>query len=560
MHIIYKSLNNWFWCLLLGLILPLQSCIYDEVTETSDPDGYYLTVKVQTKSIAGTRASHEDDAEERGSEAEDYMDIEAGDIKLSLFDKAGNYLFDIVNEEDWEVIVDSKNMVYHVFEKLLEFPDEMPQDQVDRISREGVKVLVVTNWKSNETNADYDGAFKKTSTDYQNLTEIWADDGSYNFSYEADPGNMSWTPDIQRKRLIPMFGIAQSTPFTEYANGKPMAIATIPMQRVLAKVEVIDGMQQEGVAIESVQLTDYNTSGRLIPDVDRNPDWDKTMAQVDVSSIPAGVREETSDLNFVKEEGKKWVAYVPEKELIKVKPGEEVPADRTHIDVKIGVNGTLEEYYDGGVFPIHFARYDQTDFTPYVPDESWNHILRNHIYRYTVTKLGMGLELHLHVIPWYVDEYEEWDFTDNISLKPLVWEGNYQDFDEESGEVRLSLGNDELLTGVFQIMSPVNGNWYAKLVPLGDADPSSVSFVDSKGNVIPSENGNTEYNLEIHGKIPGPAESAIFIRPTRYGDAPESRFRLEFYVENLDTWVEVPMVKEGTASNFIIIRPSNIIQ
>lgn len=546
--------------------LLLQGCIYDREEVLPDAnDNFRITVTMTTPSVASTRvtrAAHEDDYEEKGTAAEDYIDLDNNDVKLAIFDKAGTYLFDIECEQEWTTIVTSDGTTYHTYETELEFPEDYSTAKIDNIRNNGVQVLVVANWNKADTDAGYADAFRNADGTTQRLADVWKDRGSYNYRYQpstaASAGKSTWMPDLDADRLIPMFGIGQSTPFTQYIDGRPVAKASVQMQRVLAKIEVVDAIEQPGVGIEDVVLTDFNDSGRLIPDVEANPDWNQSMSQVDLSSIPEGVNE-VSGLTFFREGEKKWVAYVPEKALQKIAKGDPLPASRTHVDVTIGTTGNLSDYLDGGVFPLHFARYDDKS-VPSVVDESWNHILRNHIYRYTVKKIGLGVDIHLHVIPWYVDDTEEWDFTDNVSLKPLTWGGSYTRFDEEKSEVVLTLEKGKLLEGIFQVMSPINGNWFARLVPLGDADPRAISFVDKYGNVIPDEDGNDDFNLEIHGKIPGPEESSIFIRALNYDNAPMSRFRLEFYVENLGTWVELPMVKEGNESNYIIIRPSNELQ
>lgn len=545
--------------LLIGATIVFQGCnsIFEEGgSEAGDIDysgsNFFITVKVENPSTPSTRADHEDDAEEDGTPAENYIDIANDDISLLLFDKAGNILANIVSEEGWtyNLINDGANEL-HTFETEVVFPEDMPSGIKDYIRANGVQVLVVANWNTADTQAAYADIFTKGDDTFQSLTEIWQDDENYNYNYHPSASG-SWTPDIDARRLIPMFGIAQSSPFRMGSKGYESSV-TVQMQRSLAKIEVIDAIDQEGVGIGDVSLTRYNTSARFIPNLITNPGWNASMAQVGVSSLPAGVRT-VDGLTFVKEGEDKWVAYVPEMELSRPGASGELPADRTHIDVTIETSSALDGIYDGGVYPIHFARYSDAQ-TPTVPDESWNHILRNHIYRYTVTKVGMDVKIHLQVIPWVVDDDEIWDFTDHVSLKPLVWEGSYDNINHDTAEVTLILEPGKPLEGMFQIMSPVNGRWYATLVPLDDAVTSAVSFCDENGNIP----GGSPL-LEVSGIIPGPEESAVYICPTNYGSEQKSRFRLEFYVENMGRWFEVPMVREGTASNFIIVRPSNLIE
>lgn len=541
---IYKPFSSFLLIACIATIL--QSCIFENQLE---PDGdMHLSITIRTGS--NTRANHTDDYEEAGTLDENYIDIDGDDIKLVIFDNDGKRLFDINTTGRWNANKIDEVSSYYTFETKLDFPDEYSEDQVNAIRNNGVKVVVLANWKAYESGKNYNNIFKKGDGSNQTLTEVWADKASNNFSYTAT-ASASWQPSKDNKKLIPMFGYAASGAFRN-----SLASVQVQMQRALAKIEVIDETGQEGVKIEGVTMTKYNTSGRFIPDLTANPDWNLSNAQVSLSSLPDGVAL-ANGLLFVKATDKKWIAYVPEMELERLSPTDPLTDARTHLNVTIGTTSGL----GSGTYPVHFAKYDANS-VPSVADESWNHILRNHIYRYSITQVGFNLHLTLHVIPWNLDEEEEWDFTDNVSVKPLVWTpGTFDFLDVESNELVMSLEPANILTGVFQIMSPKNGKWYATLVPLDGSNPGAITFCDAEGNILPNPAGDTpDYQLEVSGIIPSNTNTTIYVRPTSYEPSVESRFRLEFHVENMGNWLEAPMVRLGEQSNYVLVRKSNLIE
>lgn len=541
---LYTVLSKTIVVTALCFVAPCCSLIYDDADDVEYASGdFTLKVSIQTGKDINSRADHTDDAELKGTAAENHIDFESGNFKIVLFNADGTHLLD-VDRSDWEVSTSEDSYyVYHVIDVNITLPDGTTKETKDRIKSEGVKVMALANWNTPSTTDDrYASIFTKAGDSHMSLSEIWSDNVNYNFSYQAGSDDASWIPNVSARRLIPMFGIGTSSPFTQSTGGTEYRTAVIvPMQRAMAKVEVINNIEPSKGAVTNVYMSAYNTSGRLIPDVAANPGWDQVGSQVETSSLPTDVTTLDKSLTFV-QEGTKWVAYIPEMEL-----DDRLTEARPHVNVVIDGN---ERH------TVHFALYDDQSM-PSIPDDSWNHILRNHIYRYIVTRGSIRTSIHLHVIPWERDDDEVWDFTDHVSVQTLTWEG-YDNINEDTGEVYLSF--DHSLKGNFQIMSPINGRWYVSLVPLSGAKPSAVSFVDSYGNVLEPNVGNPPYCLEYSGLIPGPVGSVIYIAPTDMGSDQESRFRLEFYVENMGNWVEVPMVKDGSVSNYTIIRKANLIQ
>lgn len=544
----YSVLLKIFVLLTFGLAVQGCGLIYDSYHEDDEVDGnFHLKVRILTSKEILSRANHSDDEQLKGSNAENYIDFDSGNFKIILFNIDGTHLLDI-DRSSWEVSTSEDSYyVYYILDINVVLPEGTTEDVKNRIKREGIKVMALANWNKSADDNAY-ASFNKSENARQTLSEIWEDGSNYNFVYSAAVDDKSaytsWLPTLgENKKLIPMFGISTSSPFSQSTSGAEYRTSVVvPMQRVLAKVEVIDNVStaSDG-SITNVSMSSFNELGRFIPNVALNPNWDKIGSQVEVSSLPANVFTNNNELEFVKQ-GNKWIAYVPEMAL-----GNQLNEQRPHINVDI--EGSERHV-------VHFAYYnDQSE--PTIPDESWNHILRNHIYRYEVSRGSVRTNIHLHVIPWTLDEDEVWDFTDHASVVTYEWE-NHDIYNKQTGEIYLSF--DQSIDGHFQVMSPINGRWYIRLVPLGDAKPGAVSFVDAYGHIMEPYVGDPPYCHELTGDIIGPVGTVVHIAATDIGNDQESRFRLEFYVENLGRWTEVSLTKDTPVANYIIIRKANLIQ
>ena len=187
--------------------------------------------------------------------------------------------------------------------------------------------------------------------------------------------------------------------------------------------------------------------------------------------------------------------------------------------------------------------------------------------RCTLGYIGEEISLHLHVIPWYPEEDEMWEFTDHVTVdRTMVWkEDSWQSRDDENGEISLKLESDAMLEGTFHISTPVNGKWQARLTRIGDSRANAMTFTDANGDVLEPSDGDPAACLEMRGLITDDTNKTeeekwvtIRIRPTVLGEDIESRYRLEFFVENLGIWMEAPVF--GGSNSCIIVRPGNIIQ
>ena len=188
----------------------------------------------------------------------------------------------------------------------------------------------------------------------------------------------------------------------------------------------------------------------------------------------------------------------------------------------------------------------------------------------TVTTKGIDVNLHLHVIPWYPEDPEIWEFTDHVTVdRPMTWiEDSYEKIegsreggnegDAESGEVVTLKLDGGWLEGKFRIDTPVNGKWYAELIPIGDARPNAMTFVDAEGNPAEPNSGDPAVCTKLSGVITTESdknEVTIRIKPTVLENDQESRFYLKVTVENLGVWIEAPVF--GTKNYCTIVRPGN---
>lgn len=307
-----KRFNFYHIIGLFAMVVCLSGCIYDKTVEWSDKETetnlYTLQLAVTTQTEATRAAGHGD---ETGTEAENYIDFAREDYRVLLFNADGTYKATILPNR---LTYKQGSSNTHIVEGLIT-EAEKPSGKF--------YVVVVANWKA------YDGSDYDTFDNFSASTgALWQNGTDFNFTYQP-AGNSSWTPDnnANPKRLIPMFGMAQVNEESFSApdrDGNSYITATIPMLRALAKVEVVDGItgsNNNGFSnqLNSVSLSRYNTTGRLIPNVKENPSWGVQNTQVTTASLPEG---ETSPqgtilpfLPVVNNNKTTWRAYIPEMAL-----------------------------------------------------------------------------------------------------------------------------------------------------------------------------------------------------------------------------------------------------
>lgn len=309
-----KRFNFYHIIGLFAMVVCLSGCIYDKTVDwnhkETEANLYTLQLAVTTQTEATRATGHRD---ETGTEAENYIDFAREDYRVLLFNADGTYKATILPNR---LTYKQGSNNTHIVEGLIT-EAEKPSGKF--------YVVVVANWKAYD-GSDYDTKFNDFSA---STDDLWQNGNDFNFKYQRTAGNSStiWTPSNNPKRLIPMFGMAQVNEESFSApdrDGNSYITATIPMLRALAKVEVVD----EGVTgsingfsnkLNSVSLSRYNTTGRLIPNVNDNPSWGVQNTQVTTASLPEGEASPQGTilpfLPVVNNNKTTWMAYIPEMAL-----------------------------------------------------------------------------------------------------------------------------------------------------------------------------------------------------------------------------------------------------
>lgn len=252
-----------------------------------------------------------------GNTSENYIDFEGYDFEIILFDSAtGNYLTQIPGTALSYLTTDYDKGEYSLEVELSrENLQRLPSD----ISSWQFRVLILANWIS--------AGVSYPSFDGKNILEnvasnVWNDRTS-NFTYSPIDAGASWYPSNTQnsKRFIPMTGTASVSGFALDTDGKVRNRNSIIacMLRSLAKIslEVSDDLFRNGFDIAECEISRYNTTGLLIPDMTHSSNSISQTGNFSINypSCPDNVAS-GSNLNFVNlgEEGGKnlWVAYIPE--------------------------------------------------------------------------------------------------------------------------------------------------------------------------------------------------------------------------------------------------------
>ena len=467
------------------VLLTQTSCIYDKSAimpcglEKTESLVINLNLTVPASST-GTRSAGDDLVP--GSKDENYINID-GDYQVLLFDKDGALVEDKLSEfECKENGVNGEMTSYTLTTKLSLSGKE------DRERLSTFKVMVLANWKSFE-NSNTDATFEYPSFEGYNLSgttnNIYKERAKFNFTF-ATPTTESpncWRPSINDKRAIPMFGITEdgdlqfAIDMAKYGDDPSFSV---PMLRSLAKIEIVD-MVPDGKSanIDKCVLTKYNTSGRFIPDItDENSEWYEIKTQIKQPSLPDNVGTSTN-LKFYKTtktvsiEGSAtdkdcFVVYIPEMEIDKT--------DSPIIQVQLGGS----DY----AYPIYLQKYENGK--PKEGDENkYDNLLRNHIYRFNITNVGIDMELTITTDHWDVDDDQLWDYEDAEPKfdEAFTWNdyaGNPWGTDESTGKFDtytdkndmyrvLLIGSsaDTAAYGYFNLSTPADNNpgtWTIALV------------------------------------------------------------------------------------------------
>ena len=206
---------------------------------------------------------------------------------------------------------------------------------------------------------------------------------------ETNLGNLAYTYTYNNSPAIPMWGV--TTAELTLAPGERQELADgIDLLRAVAKVEVQlnERVTQEGFSLTGVTISTANTQGYCLP-----LDYDK------VETTAALNREEetgittfhpypnsatTTDLAFTNDGNNTYTLYLPEYDN---------GTGNTPATLSVTV---ADEDNQTETYTLEFKNYTNGQPT----GEAYN-IVRNHLYRYTITKIDNGqLTVQHQVMPW----------------------------------------------------------------------------------------------------------------------------------------------------------------
>ena len=243
------------------------------------------------------------------------------------------------------------------------------------------KVTNLSFYKNEEKNEyTYLGSISETLT-ANTVYKIMVFANCADITSETDLSALSYT--YSENMDIPMWGVITQTLNLE--PGSRQELGKISLLRAFAKVEV--SMDVEGYTLQSVSIDKSNTQGYCLPkdytlvgnttDLDREEDTDITTFNPYYNS------EKIEGRTFTNENGTYYI-YLPEYDN---------GTEAAKIEVTVKNNTTNEEKkYD-----LEFKDYENgapKDGTQY-------DIVRNHIYRYTITGVNDGkLVIKYKAMPW----------------------------------------------------------------------------------------------------------------------------------------------------------------
>ena len=340
--------------LLLLLAATLASCVYDDAPALRNDDGRQA-VQVTFTLAAGnaptdTRAEGPtwgDDyyPQKNGTEWENAIDPD--DLQVLLYTADGRNTY----------VARVENLVYfRNGDGTYTYHGQLTADADDLIPDTSYKIMVFANCGINNNTEDISSITDKT--------------------FEQDA------------RYIPLWGVKTTT--LNLTPGTANNLGDIDLLRAMAKVEVQlqDNDDTQGFSLTGVTISTANTQGYCLP-----LDYDK------VETTAALNREEetgittfhpypnsatTTDLAFTNDGNNTYTLYLPEYD----NGTGNTPATLT---VTVAVGDGQEETY-----PLEFRTYEEGQPT----GEAYN-IVRNHLYRYTITKIDNGqLTVQHQVMPW----------------------------------------------------------------------------------------------------------------------------------------------------------------
>lgn len=372
-----------------------------------------------------------------------------------------------------------------------------------------------------------------------------------------NPSNIS-TLDYTRANVsyIPMWGVTTTT--FDLTPGESDDIGSIDLLRAMAKVEVSfsDDFPTDEYTIGNVILSPYNTKGNCLPAGYASVDATGELDREETSPASFNPLDSPSNMELTfKGENNSYYIYLPEYDN-STKPAK----------IQVTVN---DKPYD-----LEFKDYENG-----VPTGDPYDIVRNHIYRYSITGVNDGkLVVQYRVLPWdlvkseigYGDEnsveaklqytlvpegYSNQDAGDIearlcVLYKPS-YDGNYNDADDEDYHGYLQTGSAGARYE-FTLSAPAGTIWKAHL-----SNPDDFYFshseTDGKRMVSTGIARSEPYILQINVNADHAwTENTSFTELTDWGAQVEAEHRV------VETYFYITISMDGEHEEDLVINPANV--
>lgn len=513
----------------------LSGCVNDDsiCPEPSLKDGkdVWLTMRISTLGMSspfksatraedgGLTADNMTDPsghpEEAAIDAENYINL--NDVEMVLLDEGMQVVKKFSYGEDYDITPwTTEGNNHKSYDLNFHFNSNLLFTNGDKV---GMSLLMIANkngmYESSNTPSPFTGLLgthiSKLASDTENNQFEYVegkDDGS------EDP---AWMPNIDAGRHIPMCGIKTLTIDTaEFNKSTLIDLGTLDMQRVLAKIRVVDNFAttDEIKRIKRVRFQGMFKNACLLPFYETNQSWYTEGTKVlETASVPyEWDYSHAEELEHI-EGTKSFVGYFPEYSR----------------SIRWDIAQYWEEQYGRDVVPHLIITTEEedgteTDFQVDITDKQLtNSILdmaRNHIYEFIISgRTATSLDVTVNVKDWN-DEEIIYDYTENVGVADkgeLKWNDatRYSIIPETFTVIILPFGENETptpLEGSFTLSSPVSGKWSASLIGI-EGEPDAFYFIDDYG-----------YETEvISGTITDPATPTNLRIVPRYPTSKQAR-------------------------------------
>lgn len=509
---IYDFCNRLLLPAVVGVLA--VSCIDDsslclEDQPDFDPaDNVWLSLEVKNQGVAGidraaTRAGNISDPDasghpsEEASEAENYINPQ--DLTLVFFDANGRAMKTLSNDELTLTTIDATKGDYKVVA------------QVNRayftFAAGKMSILAVAN--AHGINNPTLSADDYKAVPWQaSLADLTSQLRKFQYS-GTDTSGAAWQPDRDAGRHIPMAGYEANIPLDEktlaaldtaISADKAFELRTIVMQRSMAKIRVLDGVQFQDAFtsrnhIRSVVLRNGTYYGAIVPDVNQQGigGWRNGTTIIEYATKPSPAEGwffpdekitfqftnngtfKGKDKDNVERDFPEWICYTPEMQVKNLNLHQDY---RPYLEIVTeNEQGRLKEH------TVHLEEIlDRSD------------IVRNHIYQFYVTMNEFSAELDVHVVDWE-DNTIQWDYTENPGITDdgyLQWE-NLQDEPDKDTATGILKSDMTPAIATFDIETPINATWRAVFIPITGPQDAFV-FLDENDNELSSISGTVDGN------------------------------------------------------------------